>query len=41
MAMRNKVIHEYCGIDLEVLWNVVEVDIIELKIQVAKIRELD
>jgi uncharacterized protein with HEPN domain len=41
MAMRNKVIHEYFGIDLEVLWNVVEVDIIELKIQVAKIRELE
>lgn len=41
MAMRNKVIHEYFGIDLEVLWNVVEVDILELKDQITKIRELE
>ncbi|MCX8492422.1 MAG: DUF86 domain-containing protein [Cyclobacteriaceae bacterium] len=39
IAMRNKVIHEYFGIDLETLWNVVEVDMPELKIHIAKIRE--
>jgi uncharacterized protein with HEPN domain len=37
--MRNKVIHEYFGVDFETLWNVVEVDIPELKIHFAKIRE--
>jgi uncharacterized protein with HEPN domain len=41
MAMRNKVIHEYFGIDLETLWNVVEVDIPELKDQIVKIREIE
>ena len=39
IAMRNKVIHEYFGVDFETLWNVVEVDIPELKIHFAKIRE--
>lgn len=37
--MRNKVMHEYFGIDLETLWNVVEIDIPELKVHIAKIRE--
>ncbi len=30
-AMRNKLIHEYSGVDIETVWNVVEFDLPELK----------
>jgi uncharacterized protein with HEPN domain len=39
VAMRNKIIHEYFGVDLEVIWNVVSDDLPELKIQISKVRE--
>jgi uncharacterized protein with HEPN domain len=39
VAMRNKIIHEYFGVDLEVIWNVVSDDLPELKIQISKIKE--
>jgi uncharacterized protein with HEPN domain len=31
VAMRNKIIHEYFGIDLKAIWNVITVDMPELK----------
>ncbi len=37
-AMRNKVIHEYFGIDLPSVWQVVTVDIIELKKQLTDLQ---
>lgn len=37
MDMRNKIIHEYFGVDLELVWEVVRKDIPELKDQVKKI----
>jgi uncharacterized protein with HEPN domain len=30
-AMRNKLIHEYFGVDIEAVWNVVQLDLPELK----------
>jgi uncharacterized protein with HEPN domain len=39
MAMRNKIIHEYFGIDLQAVWNVVLEDLPALKIKVAHIRD--
>lgn len=37
-AMRNKVVHEYFGIDLPAVWNVVKVDLSELKAQMLFLR---
>lgn len=37
MDMRNKIIHEYFGIDLELVWGVVKKDTPELKNQVKKL----
>jgi uncharacterized protein with HEPN domain len=37
MAMRNKIVHEYFGIDLPAIWNVVQHDIKPLKTQIKKI----
>lgn len=36
-AMRNKIIHEYFGIDLTVIWNVVQVDLPTFKLPIQKI----
>ncbi len=36
MDMRNKIIHEYFGVDLELVWEVVKKDTPELKNQVKK-----
>ncbi len=41
MAMRNKIIHEYFGIDLQAVWNVVQSNLPELKIQISRIRDSD
>jgi uncharacterized protein with HEPN domain len=38
-GMRDIVIHQYFGIDLEFVWNVVTKDIPDLKPRVLKIRE--
>ena len=40
MAMRNKIIHEYFGVDLLAIWNVVQVDLPELKIAITRINEI-
>ncbi len=37
MDMRNKIIHEYFGVDLELIWEVVKKDIPMLKDQVNEI----
>jgi uncharacterized protein with HEPN domain len=37
-AMRNKVIHEYFGIDLPAVWQVVKVDLIILKNQLLDLQ---
>lgn len=37
MDMRNKIIHEYFGVDLELVWEVVKKDTPELKEKVEKI----
>jgi len=38
IGMRNKVIHEYFGIDLDILWKTVQKRIPELKKQIHKIK---
>lgn len=37
MDMRNKIIHEYFGVDLELVWEVVKKDVPMLKDQVTEI----
>ena len=37
MDMRNKIIHEYFGVDLELVWEVVKKDVPALKNQVKEI----
>lgn len=37
MDMRNKIIHEYFGVDLKLVWNVVKKDVPQLKKQIKKI----
>ena len=37
MDMRNKIIHEYFGVDLELVWEVVKKDVPFLKEQVKRI----
>ncbi|MBI2327191.1 DUF86 domain-containing protein [Candidatus Curtissbacteria bacterium] len=39
ISMRNKVIHEYSGIDLEILWQTVQEDIPSLEDQVKELVE--
>ncbi|MHB1686997.1 MAG: HepT-like ribonuclease domain-containing protein [Ignavibacteriaceae bacterium] len=39
VGLRNIIVHEYFGIDLEEIWNTVIIDIPKLKIQVLKIIE--
>jgi uncharacterized protein with HEPN domain len=36
-AMRNKLIHEYFGVDLEAVWNAVQLDLPVLKTQLLEI----
>lgn len=36
--MRNKVIHEYFGVDFEILWETIQEDIPELKKKINKIK---
>ena len=37
-AMRNKVIHEYFGIDLPAVWQVVNIDLVTLKNQLLELQ---
>ncbi|MFH1890869.1 MAG: DUF86 domain-containing protein [Candidatus Kuenenbacteria bacterium] len=39
ISMRNKVLHEYFGIDWDILWQTIKEDIPELKKQINKIRK--
>ncbi len=38
ISMRNKVIHEYSGIDLQILWQTIKKDLPHLKKQVQQIK---
>lgn len=40
MDMRNKLIHEYFGVDAGVVWKVAKYDVLELEEQVEKILKL-
>lgn len=37
--MRNKVIHEYFGVDVNILWQTVKEDLLELKTKTKKLLE--
>ncbi len=37
--MRNKIIHEYFGVDIDILWQSLKEDIPTLKIQIRKVKE--
>ena len=38
-AMRDRLIHDYFGVDLELVWDVVQRRVPELRSQIAKILE--
>ena len=38
VTMRNKIIHEYFGVDLESVWNTIEQDLPELKSHMLKLK---
>lgn len=38
IGMRNKVIHEYSGIDLDILWKTLQDDIPDLKKKIIKVK---
>lgn len=40
VSMRNKVLHEYFGVDTEILWKTIEEDISSLKEQIEALPEL-
>ncbi|MDO8639209.1 MAG: DUF86 domain-containing protein [Candidatus Daviesbacteria bacterium] len=40
ISMRNKVIHEYFGIDIEILWQTIREDLPKLKEQIKKLPEV-
>lgn len=40
VAMRNIVVHQYFGIDLEQVWDTVEIDLPALKIEIEKILDV-
>lgn len=37
VGLRNRIIHEYFGVDLEIIWKIVSEDIIQLKREVQNI----
>ena len=37
IALRNRIIHEYFNINLEVAWDIIKVDIPQLKIQITNL----
>jgi uncharacterized protein with HEPN domain len=39
MGMRNKLIHEYFGVDIQILWKTIKADIPQLEPQVRKMLE--
>lgn len=38
ISMRNKVIHEYFGVDLEIVWKTIKTDLLELKKQLTELK---
>lgn len=40
VSMRNKVIHEYQNVDLEILWKTIKEDLLSLKEKIEKLPEL-
>lgn len=40
ISMRNKVLHEYFGIDIEILWKTITEDLTVLKKQIENLPEL-
>ena len=40
ISMRNKLIHDYFGVEVKLVWKVVENDIPNLKIKVTKIMKI-
>lgn len=39
IGVRNKVIHEYFGVDEDILWKTVKKDIVELKSTIKNIKD--
>jgi uncharacterized protein with HEPN domain len=39
VALRNRIIHEYFGVDLEIIWYIIERDLPMLKEQMKQISE--
>ena len=37
VSMRNKILHEYFGVDLEILWKTTQEDLPVLKVQIEKV----
>ena len=40
VSMRNKVIHEYSGVDVDTLWKTIQEDLPKLKEQIEKLSEI-
>lgn len=40
VAMRNKIIHEYFGVDVEILWQTIQTDLPELKRKLKALESL-
>jgi len=38
-GLRNQLTHGYWTVDLEILWNVIEKDVPELRVQIARVLE--
>ncbi|MDO8517018.1 MAG: DUF86 domain-containing protein [Nanoarchaeota archaeon] len=38
---RDKIIHHYFGIDLDIIWDIIKINIPDLKIKIQKIREIE
>jgi len=39
-GMRDKVIHNYFGVNLEIVWNVIKADLPDLKVKINKIKRV-
>jgi len=38
IRMRDKIVHHYFGVDLDIIWGIIKIDIPSLKIKILKIR---
>lgn len=41
IATRNRIIHGYASVDLEIIWNITKIDLLPLKEEIDKILESD